>query len=425
MSKRAKILLLLSFPLIILMSALLAGETSDIEIIPSSSTYSSGTAGTKALFLLLQELGIEPVRFRTSFRDLDAISGTMVVVDPHHVNFTEKQARNIEQWVKKGNRLVIFEAARSGSRSKDEVLKSFPWRLASGPASHFGLNLKQFRDQPRMNLHVSLPGFNQEIIASVSGENRWEKPSDKWRVLAGDESGPLLLTRNIGDGQVFACSDPSIVSNRFIRREQNLRLALGLLIGKNRGGQMFFDEFHHGHRVEQGFWSHVGDSVFAWIFFQIAAGLAFFFYSRKAEFAGRFRSLSRRQGRSYAEYVDSMANIFESCKADSAALESILTRFLGRASRMLGIPFREFDRTSLLKNASKIPDSMTDLAELIEDSRRAIRSGAPDEILDAARKLAAHESTMSKAPFRTTEGKSRTSADTTNVVRDKFQRKAG
>ncbi len=408
MSARQKVLLLLSFPVIILISAILAGESTQIELFPSSSSYSAGSAGTKALFLLLQELHLAPDRYRRAFRDIDSHAGTMIVADPYYVEFTSKQALILEKWVKKGNRLIIFESTRSSStkgKTPDSVLKSLSKPSGSSPASHFGLTLRQFPHQPRKDISTSLPGLKDEIVVSASGENRWLKPSDEWTVLAQDESGPLLVMKKFGDGYVFACSDPSIISNRYIAREQNLRLALALLVEKNRRGEILFDEFHHGRRVEEGFWTYVGASVFGWVFLQIAVGFTVFFYSKRAELAGRFRSLTPRGGRSSVEYVDSMANIFQSCKADTAALEAILARFLSRVSRGLGIPLKDLDDEALSRVGATFPRDSIDLAALIGNARQALKTGKPSDILDAARSLAANESALDKGLLRTLESR--------------------
>lgn len=397
MSRRQKTILLLAFPLVAIVSALLVGQGSNIELVPSSSSYSAGPAGTKALYLLLQELKLSPSRYRRAFRDLASLPGTMIVANPQYVEFTRKQGHDLEAWIKKGNRLIVFETARTWSslpKASYGQYTSSSRRLVRGPARYFGLRMKEFPDQPRKTLRASLPGFSEEISISASCETRWLKPSSAWTVLAEDESGPLLLTKKLGDGQVFACSDPSIISNRYLDREQNLRLALGLVLGKDRRGAVFFDEFHHGYRLEESFWTYVGSSVFSWLFFQIAIGFAIFFYSRRAALAGRFRSLTRPAGRSTTEYVDSMADIFASCKADSAALEAILDRFLGRVSRVLGIPLKTLDRGSLSRSAIKLPGSTGDLSGLIEKCRRVIRTGETREIVAMARELAIQEAAL-------------------------------
>lgn len=404
MSTRNKIMLLLAFPVLVLISALLLGETSDIELIPSSSTYSTGTAGTKALFLLLQELKLTPQRYRKAFRDLNTYTGTLIVADPQRVDFTKTQARNIETWVKKGNRLILFEFARSRSDRKSSaegLLKALSRSTGRDPASNFGLKMKEFPRQPRKLVSASLPGFSEEITVSASGETRWHEPSTEWTVLAKDDSGPLLLMKRVGEGWIFACSDPGIISNRYIGREQNLRLALGLIIGKGRHAGIIFDEFHHGYRAEESFWTYVGSSVFACILLQIALGCAVFFYSKRAELAGRFKSLYTSAGRSKLEYVDSMANIFESCKADSPALEAILERFVGRVSRTLGVPVKNLNGDSISRAGVRLPGAAVDLGALIDDARKAMRSGEPSEILAVTRRLSDLESTMDRRSFPT------------------------
>lgn len=105
------------------------------------------------------------------------------------------------------------------------------------------------------------------------------------------------------------------------------------------------------------------------------------------------------------EYVDSMANIFQSCKADSAALEAILARFLSRVSRVLGIPLKDLDDEALSRVGATFPRDTIDLAGLIGNARQALQTGKPGDILAAARSLAANESALDKGLLRTLESR--------------------
>ena len=74
-----------------------------------SSAYSAHPVGCKALYLVLEELGLPVSRFRRRFTMLDDHSGVLVVVNPHVMPFSRREIATLKQWIKRGNRLVLFQ----------------------------------------------------------------------------------------------------------------------------------------------------------------------------------------------------------------------------------------------------------------------------------------------------------------------------
>ena len=133
----------------------------------------------------------------------------------------------------------------------------------------------------------------------------------------------------------------------------------------------------------------MGSSVLAWALLQGLLGLGLFFFSKRAQYAGRYRSLASSKGRSSLEYVDSMAGVYESCKAGSVALEAVLNRFLGRLSRRTGMPLKRLIEDSPDNIAGIAPNGQEDLADLIRKCRNAVKVGRETpEALAFARRLA-------------------------------------
>ena len=239
---------------------------------------------------------------------------------------------------------------------------------------------------------------------TVSSGFRWEKPSKSWKEVLGDEAGPIVVSGKYGKGDIVAVSDASLPSNGELSNAQNLRLILALLLEK-RPDRILFDEYHHGHKMEDTFWAYFGSSIFALALLQTVVGSAIFFYSRRASYSGRFKSLTTAKGRSSLEYIDSMANIFQSCSAGSAALEPIFNRFLARLSRKTGAPLKMM--------ADDLPDNVVVSAEaqgqelqgLVQECRTAVSSETePIKALTLARRLAYIRAGMNRIKKRTWHG---------------------
>ena len=388
MAARHKILLAICFVGLAVGSWFVQSRSGADEERLRASTYSTGPRGAKALYLALEELRVHVKRFRRSLRDLTPQQGTLVIYDPKEIRIGKREGRSLRVWLGKGNRLLMIQGRHRLSAAKTCTGPSCGVDASGGISGHFGLALKRLSDEGRAKLSVAVPEIPVKLDVSVAKNVRWEKPDKQWNILLEDASGPILLSKKVGKGEVLALSDPTVFSNQHIREKQNLRFALALLLGNGRPSQILFDEYHHGHPSEEGFWSYVGSSVFSWILFQAAVGLALFFYSVRGEYAGRFRSLSQPRGRSSMEYIQSMANVLESCKAGSESLEVIVTRFVGQVSRRFGVPVGMLE-TGQLKLDGISSTRRDEAANLIVECRKAIKSGDKSDVqLALARKIA-------------------------------------
>lgn len=377
MSTRSKLLLLLSFFIVALIGAVIAGSDRDRSEFYRPSTFSPGPGGTKALYLTLEELGLPVRQFRLPFDRLGKQQGTLVIIEPDVVDFGKDEVAQLRSWVKKGNRLVIFEG---GDRKrfkipfytaldKQKLLRSLnPQSLAS----RFGIKKRKKKgDASRSVTEVTGEHLRGVGTLSVSDRTRWRRPPETWETWVADERGPIVVSGKMGKGEVIAVSDASILSNSFIALENNVRLLPAILLEKKRPQEILFDEYHHGHFREESIGTYFRSSIFGLFFIQALVGCLLFFYARRAENVGRYRSLSRPAGRSSLEYVDSMANLFESVKADSVALEAILRRFVGRLARRSGVPADRLDDNTLHDIGLRLPEG-TDPVNLIRECRRAI-----------------------------------------------------
>ncbi len=358
------------------------------------STYSSNPAGCKALFLVMEELQLPVKRFGRGFQWLREREGILVAIDPRGVGYSAREIKKVKEWIKKGNRLIIFQGReKRPTRHKEKQTKKereFIRFIRGGSlALRFGLRLKPVERVSRSSVRLELPDADWHGNVDVSNRARWKKPSKDWDIVAQDAEGPILVTRKMGKGEVTAMCDSTLLSNRHLKKDQNLRFALALLLKNGSPKEILFDEHHHGYMVSGSLREYIGSSVFSWIFIQAALGVIILFYSRKAMHAGRFRSLSRAPGRSSLEYVDSMANVLETCGAGSAALEVILKRFLSELSQRKGIPLRTLGMDTLGNDGLSVPGAPGDLADLIVECRKAVeRDEDPEKAVVLARRLA-------------------------------------
>src|SRR5262249_43312682 len=72
----------------------------------------------------------------------------------------------------------------------------------------------------------------------------------------GDHPGAVVVRR--GQGHVLVLADPRVLTNRGLRRSDNVLLLANVARLQGREGRIFFDEYHHGLRSSGGFWGYLG-----------------------------------------------------------------------------------------------------------------------------------------------------------------------
>ncbi|MGO9117724.1 MAG: DUF4350 domain-containing protein [Desulfomonilaceae bacterium] len=410
MSRRNIVILLLLFTGTAAVWVMLMGTVSHRWALSIASSHFSGPAGCKALYLELQELKLPVTRFQKPFSRLKREKGVLVIVHPERVPFTKREISFLEEWVQDGNRLILFQGmakeaydASLEERHTKNKTEAFEMNTMQKLSGSFGLSIKRFETSSRKRLDTHLRDPDLSVEISVSSRFRWKKPSGSWswKEIAGDEAGPIIVSRKFGKGEIIAISDASLPSNVELSHAQNLKLVLALLIAKPPE-KIIFDEYHHGHTIQDTFWNYFGASIFALVLLQSIVGAAIFFYSKRASYAGRFKSMAISKGRSSLEYVDSMANIFQSCAAGSAALEPIFNRFLSQFSRKAGIPLKMIANDFSNAVAFQETTRKQELAGLVKECRNTVSSEAePAKALGLARRLATFRAGMNRIKKRT------------------------
>jgi hypothetical protein len=320
-------------------------------------------------------------------------------MDPRVLSLGPREMNKLREWVERGNTLILLQgpppkaAAPSEGRPSSDLSSIFTSGRWNDPGQFFGLTIKSMDGDGRSILPADLPEMGEDQRISVSNRARWAVSPAGWKVLAGDESGPALLTKRMGKGRVAALSDATLGSNANLPLGRNLRLILTLLLRDGRPREILFDEYHHGKAQADSLAAYLGSSVFYWILLQGALGFGLIVYSLRARQCGRFRSLAEPKGRSSLEYVESMANIFQSSKAAAPALVAVVDRFDRRLRKQsaAGIdgPAAWDVRTSDLTSWAASADAAT-AASAVRESRAALAAGVDArQALKLARQLGA------------------------------------
>ena len=154
-------------------------------------------------------------------------------------------------------------------------------------------------------------------------------------VHLSDNKGALLVDYTHGLGRIIILSDPFIVANRGINKEDNVQLAVNLLVGD--GGLIAFDEYHQGHRTAQNelFTYFAGTPVLAMLA-QLGIIILAVLWTSGRRFA-RPLPVPQVDRRSSLEFVASMAELQQRARAYDLAIENIYMRIRRVLARYAGV----------------------------------------------------------------------------------------
>ncbi len=286
--------------------------------IPSS--YSAGSSGARAAYLLLQDLHYKVSRWERSPTELPGKPDEVVLILAEPLETPGKEEREaLKRFVNEGGQ-VLFTGARIDSffpeakvNTKIPVLE---WKTFSA-------------DLP------SNYTFGAAKIVLQTG-TAWQAPVASQLPLYGDPRSPVVVSWRIGEGRILWWAAATPLTNAGITREGNLNLFLNVMNSpaRNDGAtvQIYWDEYFHGQRTS--LWSYVQKTPVAWGLLQLAmlVSLVFFTYGRRSGPVMLPVVVSRL---SPLEFVDTLGGLYERAGAEPAVVGFVYQRFRATLSRQL------------------------------------------------------------------------------------------
>jgi len=358
----------------------------DSELTPNRSTYHSGPTGARAFHDFLSESGYKVMRWREAPEKLLSKTGenvaTFVVIGTTRLPFSEEQIVALHQWVANGGCFLLIDRDPSqrllphghdwGIYSR--LLDFPPFDIDPGDTNAMTKDVTAVKPvQPtwltrkvesvlpsrfagRLSV-VPVPSPSPSPRSGVPGSRHGDGPRDvpdeepPPRVVEPEESdaspapvihvadknGALLVDYAYGAGRVIVLSDPYVVTNRGIRANDNLQLAINAVTAHE--GLIAFDEYHQGHGATGNAFAiyFSGTPVLA-IAAQVLLVVLLIVWTNARRFA-RPLPLAQVDRRSSLEFVASMAELQERSRAFDLAIENVYTRTRRVLARYAGVNY--------------------------------------------------------------------------------------
>ncbi len=321
-------LLLIGGTLLVLMlsvSVLLAPPGEQFEY-PVPSTYSTQSAGAQAAYLLLSQLHYPVRRWEESPTELPATSTGILLILAEPMQFpSAKEHQALADFVKGGGH-VLFTGSNVRSFFPDADVSPIPpepgWKSFS----------------PSIPSRIA----RDAVHVTIQPQAYWGRLNESQLVLYGESDSAVVVTWNVGHGQVLWWGGSTPLSNAGITREQNLALFLNSVARWSSAHpyQINWDEYFHGQRSS--LWSYFGKTSLAWGLFQLGvlAAAILFSFSRRS---GPVYLPSGDSRLSPLEFVDTLGGLYERAGAASSAVSISYLRLRSLLVRQLGLPSKTPD----------------------------------------------------------------------------------
>ncbi|HEX9095755.1 MAG TPA: DUF4350 domain-containing protein [Candidatus Dormibacteraeota bacterium] len=331
---------------------------------PEHASTSDAPEGTSALRAYASALGHSSGSVEGDFT-LSPSSGLLFVFTPT-TGFSAGEVQQLMSWLQSGG--VVVYAAEDGDPQLDT---QFGLRRSSSPVparAHAGAPI--------------LGGVN--TVAGADGARAFLPTASQVPLLRNDAGDVLAVRQGIGRGQLVALTDPLILCNGYLGTPDNGRFAADLLAMTPSGGQIWFDEFHHGAAA-------TASPETAWmttpwgIALLVVVVIAFVGLALRGRAFGPRIPLRAREDRSTAEYAVAVGSLLHRTGARRVTLEALLSATRRAVAQRIGLGG---DVPGDRLNATIEQRAPAAAAELVRAERELDgASRSEDEVLEMARRL--------------------------------------
>ena len=307
------------------------------------SSYNPVGSGSMALFETLQELHWPVERWREPLSRLSHYgNGNVLIITRSqfgsNVSFTEQESALLDDWVRRGNTLVLLGALDDWDDTR-LLLREFGFLAPDKNVTVTDL-LQPFQRGNEQT--ITLPpapdsGQSGTMIIPDSPSLPTGLPANA-KVLREESHNPYLVEVPFGAGQVICGASDRLLSNAYLGKGDNLAIVLGLLApGGQPPNHLFFEESHHGFSAVFAVVRLLGNPGVRFAGMLALLGALAFLATSLVRF-GPVVPLHRETGRSTLEFIDSIADLYQRADLRDDTMKYLFNETHQRVLQRLNLP---------------------------------------------------------------------------------------
>lgn len=284
------------------------------------TTYSAGSEGAKAAYLLLQESGYRVSRWERPLSALTGAEGKVLILAEPLEAPTRGDRQQLEKFISDGGHVI----------GTGMFVDAFLPQSASNPDPIEGLHWQKFPALSPSSITRAAPTI---VLA----------PSSYWGFrsqalpLYGDEKSVRAVKYSYGKGEVIWWASSTPLTNAGLKEQGNLEFLLACLADGAQGAgkkEILWDEYVHGYRetLEDSTWH----SPVMWLFLQLGL-LAVAVLATFSRRHGPIFAPAAESRLSPLEFVNTLGGLYERANAGSVAVDISYQRFRYWLTRRLGL----------------------------------------------------------------------------------------
>src|SRR5688500_3667614 len=197
-------------------------EASRDPFLPIMSSVSALPSGSKATYLVLEDIGRRPIRFGRSFAQIRGRTGTLLTYGTTYDNYMPTpidplETASLVEWVSEGNTILAF-----GDAAETVFEMRIERNTQEEPGDGHG---------PLANLKIK------------GCDAHFDRLRETDKTLVSSKSGVLGIERNVGEGKAYIFASEFVLSNELLGQGDNA----AILTLTDAGGPVFLDDYHRGH----------------------------------------------------------------------------------------------------------------------------------------------------------------------------------
>lgn len=304
------------------------------------TTHSREPNGAQALLRWFGAIGYDARRLEYREFALSAEDDALFILNPSET-ITAAHADEMLRWVEDGGTLVLADDSTVAFGSRNDLLDKLE-------VSFEVYTETQTFDQPIQQAVPLQPVFTAPLVKTVranTGRIVVAPDRDDLVTLVGAENAPVVAGLKQGRGYIYLSAATYPFTNQGLRDPDNGALVLNMLRRVPRGGRIQFDEYHLGYFEPPSTPSLVLGSPIGWgaTYAVLATGLYLLLSGRRFGRPVPLKAETTR--RSSAEYVTSMADLFQRGNKREYIARHYHDRFKRQLARRYGLNAQTDDAT--------------------------------------------------------------------------------
>jgi len=330
------------------------------------TTYSSAPTGALALYEWTRAMGYDARRLEYRPFELTDEDAVLVMLNPSAA-ISKDHARHIRTWVERGGTLIFAEDTPALFGLSDALLDELQMRMTVITGT------QMIERAPALQ-----PVFDQPPVRELNArpQRALAPQRNDYAPLFGATDQILIAGVRIGQGYVYISATTHPFTNRGLRDRQHAALVLNMLRRAPPGGRVLFDEYHHGLVAPPAPTDGLLRTPWGWAGIYAATVTALFLLLGGRRFGRAVPLKEERERRSSAEYVESIADLYQRGGKRAYMLRHFYASFKRRLAQPYGINPQVDDREFVYQLARLRPIDEAALLALLAQLRATPASDA-------------------------------------------------